>query len=224
VEPWLLLKASCRSCAKITSAFETVVLKGLWSPVRAAFNLRSYRPKKRPTIYSVEVERDGAFERIHVPIEQYPLAMLFPRFAMPAHLGGQSYQRGINLTGTWIVHYGDPKKVARELQTRAVRYTDTFEKATFHRLLLKIAYGVAVGQCGLDGIARVYVLDAIMGRTNDIGRWLGNDGQQRLSREPFHAAGTFIVDGEIVCRVRLFPVPAPEYVIVVGRAAAPPKR
>jgi hypothetical protein len=123
-----------------------------------------------------------------------------------------------------IVRYGDPAKVAREFQTRSVRYTDTFVKATFPRLLLKIAYGFAVGQRGLDGIAKVYVLDAIMGRDNDIGRWLGNDDQQLLSPEPFHAVGIFIVNGDIVCRVRLFPVPAPEYVIVVGRAAALPKR
>jgi hypothetical protein len=147
--------------------------------------------------------------------------MLFPRFDMPAHLGGQLIEGGIHLTGYWIVKYGDPAKIAKELRNRKLRYTATFEKATYQRLLLKVAYGVAIGQYGLENIAEVYVLNAIMGQSDDIGRWLGNDGQQLLRPEPFHAVGVSIVNGEIVCRVRLFGVPAPEYIVVVGRAAVP---
>ena len=72
---------------------------------------------------------------------------------------------------------------------------------------------------GLDGIEEAYVLPAILGRSNDIGRWLGCDGQAHIINPQYlHGVRMAVVNGEIISRVRLFAqFGAPEYMVVVGR-------
>jgi hypothetical protein len=162
---------------------------------------------------------DGTFEQVRVSADRYPVVLQFPEFKPPAHLDRRAYAGGIE-TGSMVVIYmggASPEDVARELGTKTLRFVDTFRRATFQQLLLKIAYGWAVLSLGLEKISDVYVLPPLFEGTNDIGRWLGCDGQKVLPNA-FHAAAVSLVDGEIICRVRLFSRAAPEYMVVVGRA------
>jgi hypothetical protein len=221
--PWLLRSASCAVCRNTTSFVERTILRKLWLPARAGLRLRSYRKRSRETTYPLEVERAGGeFDEVWVPSEEYPAAVMFPTFALPAHLDGRSYGGGIDVNGLVTVQVAGPSAadVARRLGTKTLRYRSTFEKATYERLLLKVAYGIAVAQRGLNGIESVYILDALMGRSDDIGRWLGCDGETMLNPAALHAAATYVFNGDIVCRLRLLSALSPEYVIVVGRAGA----
>jgi hypothetical protein len=140
----------------------------------------------------------------------------------PAYLDRRAYEGGSQLRGTVLAHYGgpDPKTLYQRLKVDKVQFRGAFLGNTLQRLFLKVAYGVAVSRLGLDGIEKVYVTDAILGRSNDCGRWMGNDDQVLTEPKAFHVADAAISGNrDIIVRVRLFPPPAPEYVVVVGRAA-----
>jgi hypothetical protein len=65
----------------------------------------------------------------------------------------------------------------------------------------------------------VYVLPAILGKSDDIGRWVGGaNSDQPAAANDLHDVKFFIDDGELRVHVRLFAqFNAPEYVVVVAR-------
>jgi len=112
--------------------------------------------------------------------------------------------------------------LAKRLNTRTLQFTSTLERDTFERFLLKIAYCFAISELGLDRIETPYIVPSILGGPNDMGRWLGCDGEAQLGMDALHAVSCGVFESEIVCRVRLFArCDAPEYVVAVGRATPP---
>lgn len=220
---WVLRKASCQICSGVTSGFERAVLRRLWQPSRLGLGLRSYRKRKKERVYPLLVVRNSQPEKVMVPFCEYPATIQFLEFAPPAYQDGRPYKGGIDVNGHVIAQVAGPpvEKVVKKLGVKTLRFIATFERDTYERLLLKIAYGFAVARLGLDGIEEPFVLPAIFGRSNDIGRWLGCDGQKYLNPSFFHSAAISIVNQVILCRVRLFSrFQTPEYLVVVGRAAA----
>ncbi len=220
VEPWLLYEASCPTCSALTSAFERTVLKGVWSPIRAALDLSSYRRKKRPKMFPIRIKRGDGIEEFMVPASDYPAMLVLPVFQPPAYLERRPYQDGVQVRGVHMVQCttSDPRDAAGKYGG-ALGVQGTLDTAAFARLLLKVAYGFVVGRLGLGAIEEAYVLDTILGRTRDFSRWLGNDSQMILDQTSFHTAACNIFEPrDIIVRVRLFGAPAPEYVTVVGRA------
>jgi len=156
-----------------------------------------------------------------LPVADYPVVVQYLSFAPPAATEGRPYRGGIDVIGFFTVGYGPkPEDVAKKLDASSFSYTMEFEKASFERLLLKIAYGCVVARFGLDKFAEIYMLDALMGRRDDIGLWLGCDDKILLSPTTFHGAATIAYGREVAARVRLFPPPAPEYLVVVARLTA----
>ena len=50
---WIIKHGSCKSCAKITSAFEMAVLRNEFLLPRTALRLPTYHPKNRPKGVSI---------------------------------------------------------------------------------------------------------------------------------------------------------------------------
>lgn len=219
IEPLLLRDASCRDCARITSGFETAVLRRLWLPARAGLRLRSYRKRQRPRSFPLTIKKDGQLQEVWLGTEEYPAVVIFPTFTKPAYLDGRPYSGGIDVNGTVTIQVAGPPvpEVAKKLGANTFEFKSTFEHATYERVLLKVAYAFTVFRLGLEGIKQAYVLPAILGQSNDIGRWLGCDERELLSLDTSLAIGLAVLGRDIVCRVRLFSRPAPEYVVVVGR-------
>ena len=73
---------------------------------------------------------------------------------------------------------------------------------------------------GLGAIKEGYVLPAILGESNDVGRWVGCDGREQITGPNYlHGVRTAVVNGDILARVRLFAqFGAPEYLVLVGKA------
>jgi hypothetical protein len=222
VPPWLLYDASCSKCADVTSAFERAVQKGPWAVVRQKLGLRSYRGRTT-TLFTLDVLRDGRWETLRLPAADYPCVVNFLVFAPPGHLEGRQ-QKGIIIADVVPATYqwgpeplATPAEIAKRLGVSDFKARVTFKKATFQRLLLKVAYSFTIGSLGAERLRDVYVLDAIMGRADDSGQWLGCDGQTTLPPIGFHMASVDVRGSDALCRVRLFPPPAPEYLVVVGR-------
>jgi hypothetical protein len=85
-------------------------------------------------------------------------------------------------------------------------------------MLAKIAYGFCVSQFGLANIDSVYVLPAILGQKDDVGRWVGcaNDIQLPIGQS-LHQIHIALNNREIIVRIKLFALfNVPEYLVVVG--------
>lgn len=222
--PWTLREASCDSCAAITGAFERVQ-KTTFDTVRIALNFPSRKKKKRPGELPLSIERGGKTEIVYLPVKDYPAVISMPHFEAPAYLAGRDDEQ-LHVTSFTGVQIGGPPiaEVARKLSAQSISITVNFDPVgDFARLLAKIAYGcaVVVAGCNLSRFEEVYVLPAIMGKTDDVGRWVGGMGGDRPPPErDLHHVKYYLDDGDLRIHVRLFAqFNAPEYVIVVGRTS-----
>ena len=90
----------------------------------------------------------------------------------------------------------------------------------FARFVAKMAYGYAVERYDLDAFGTVYVLPAILGESDDIGRWVGcPDRREFPVRQCSVSVGFKIIPrDDLVARIKMFPqFDGAEYVVVVGR-------
>lgn len=93
----------------------------------------------------------------------------------------------------------------------------------FARLIAKMAYGYAVERYGLAAFEDVYVIPAILGESDDIGRWVGcPDSREFPVRQCSVSVGFKIIPGDdLVVRLKMFPqFDGAEYVVVVGKVKA----
>lgn len=219
-DSWVLQAASCEICERITSAFEGHILGAVWPAARAGLNLRTRGNK--PALHPLLIERNGTFEEVLVPVKEYPAVIMFPEFRPPAQLDGRKYVSGVEVISQLNLQVAGPplKDVAKHYGTKQIRFVASFKGHSFLRLIAKIAYGAMIADFGIDGFEEAYVLPAIIGKSDDIGRWVGCDGERKYGSRPLslHTIGRTVVNGEIISRVSLFAkFGAPEYVIVVGR-------
>lgn len=222
--PWILREASCPKCAAITSAFEGSVLRGFLKEVRSALGFKTRRKKLQPKTFSLSVTRDGKEEVIEVTKEEFPAPLALLIYEPPAHLSGRPYEKGVNVTGVVLVQTAGPS-IQSTLEKRGASGLSTsltWSGNQFERLLAKIAYGFSVSYVGLDKLAEVYVLPAILGMKDDLGRWLGCADTRLKRGKYFHEIELSTVGSEIRVRIRLFGIfPVPEYLVVVGRVFDP---
>jgi hypothetical protein len=170
--------ATCRACASETSRIETDVLRGPLWPVRVFRNLKSRsKHKDAPSHLEFVIRRGSHDELLDLPVRDAPIFFLFPRFAPPGYLHDPPIaSEGISLIGTDNVVFGkDPRALLREIGATAITIKQSQRPAVFARLVAKIALSTAFGE---RLVARVRGTDAlaqsILGKTDDIGKWVGN--------------------------------------------------
>jgi hypothetical protein len=173
----VLPKASCRCCAKITGRFEQEVLRGPMWAVRVFRSLRSRsKHADAPVEFPLTVERNGETSTLSLPVKDYPILLYFPLFAPPAHIAPEGYTSGIHTSGVASVSFGKrPDEVKQTLNASSLSIpSEGDHPVAFARMLAKIGYAMAVGQNQADLIdGKPYVLPAILGASDDIGRWVG---------------------------------------------------
>lgn len=88
---------------------------------------------------------------------------------------------------------------------------------TFARLLGKIALGYVVEAEGYDSIATELIAPAILGVTNDIGRWVGSPAETKHNPNTgFHSVAMMRSSDGFHVFVRLFAqFNVPEYLVVI---------
>lgn len=86
-------------------------------------------------------------------------------------------------------------------------------------MLAKIGLGFAIGKFGIDAFEKFYVLPAILGSRDDIGRWVGTaEAEKPNDIETIYVVDIQNSNDEIICRIRLFSMfVVPEYIVVVGK-------
>ncbi|HEY0772022.1 MAG TPA: hypothetical protein VGD31_16965 [Sphingobacteriaceae bacterium] len=217
----LLLHASCNNCADITKRFEQEVLRSALHASRTALKLHTRRPRERPTHFPLTIERDGQEELIQVSADEYLAMLPLPLFMLPACLDLRPYDYGIEMPGVRFTQVaGKPAaELAETYQASAIGFQISYEIVAFARMLAKIAYGFAVAQYGLSAMRDVYIMPALLGCKDDIGRWVGRIPVQPTKvSDSFHDVAVGVIDGVIIAHVRLFAQfpETPEYTVVVG--------
>lgn len=221
--PWELLEASCEKCAAITSAFELTVLKDSLIVPRVALDFPTRRKGQRPKKFNFAITRNGRQEVVNVPIHEHFAMMILQILEFPAYLDGRPYKKGVNIIGAIEIQVGGPpiKEIIKRYGTGKISTKVTWHDNCFERMLAKIAYGFSVAYLSMENIEEVYILPAILGQKNDVGRWVGTAKDIRLDIGKFlHHVELEIINEEIIVRIKLFArFDVPEYLVVVGRVA-----
>jgi len=194
--PWVLQKASCPACEKVTSAFEGHVLGGPFRLARAG--LKMHTGHGFPTTAPLLIDRgDGGYVSVEVPVKDYPVLVHFVEFLRPAHLDTRPYAGGIDISGHRMIQVAgpDPKDVGQRLGAKRMRWVATHESHSLPRLIAKIAYTILVADVGLDGIEVAYVLPAILGQSQNIGRWVGCDEMEYITDQTVLHGGRRLYSG-----------------------------
>lgn len=167
---------------------------------------------------------------IYVPPNEYFPLIALPAFNPPAHVSKKEYESGIDLIG--VSSTPGKRSMYQERLDKFARDHDAKEIAMYSlrfptewgRMLAKAAYAFSVHHYGLEKLPseNIYVLDAILGKSNDVGKWVGGiEMSDTVFGDEFddQALGLWEKDGEIHVVIKLFAFinTVPEYLIVVGK-------
>jgi hypothetical protein len=219
----VLVDASCDRHAKVTSALEKRILRDMLFAARAALGTRTRDPKERAKPHSMLVERAGQIEKVNSVWQDHWKVIRLPIFPLPASIDGRPYAGGIECISMDIFELGERgEEIAKRHHADKV-IPPKFSAEDFARFVGKMAYGYAVERYDLNAFENVYVLPAILGESDDIGRWVGcPDHREFRVRQCNISVGFKIIPrDDLVVRIKMFPqFDGAEYVVVVGRVKA----
>lgn len=219
--PWTLLRASCSSCARITSRFERDVLKCLWPAVRTVLDMQTRRPKRRRANIPLVLKINGEQKIIEVPRNEFPLYLPMPLFNPPAITIRALPTTNIPPKLSFI-HVAGPsfEEVCHRYGADFAGAQLNFSPNDFARTLAKIALCAAVYTLGIAPFKHTPIRSVILGEDQRIENWIGTwvgepvNEAKGLHEMKIRAAGT-----EIHVVLRLFAqFGTPEYHVVLGPA------
>lgn len=140
-------EASCRECEQITGRNEAAIMRGGFRAVREYLQLRS-RTKKRPSelpLFNVN-RNDG--NKVMVPIEDYPVMWMIPRFDLPGLLQPPGYEAPGNPAPWSTAINFDHDKLAKHGITYFT--TNQMDIFAYVRMIAKIGHALAVSRYGAN--------------------------------------------------------------------------
>ncbi len=140
-------EASCRSCEQITGRNEAMIMRGGFRAVREYLQLRS-RTKKRPLELPLfDVNRIEG-NKVMVPVDDYPVMWMIPRFDLPGVLRPPGYA-SVGNPPPWSTALNfDLEKLAKHgIENFTTNRMDVF---AFVRMIAKIGHALAVARYGPD--------------------------------------------------------------------------
>ncbi len=217
--PWILLKASCQECNKITTRFERRVLREQLLAPRVGLGLHTYHKKERPNSVLFQIERDGRSETISLQGKKCPPIFMMLTLKKPRYIESYEYEKGVQVTGLTL-HGPDSKLIRKALGSNRFEIRADIAGDCFERMLAKIGYGMTILTYGPDILGKCYVLPCILGQKDDVGYWVGEgrDYQALPVEKSLHRVNLIKDGNEIRALIRLFAnYSTPEYLVIVGK-------
>jgi HNH endonuclease len=216
-----LLEASCERCRKVTGELERIVLRDMLYAARAALGTPTRRKNERLSPRPMAVERSGQVEEISAVWQDHRKVIQLPIFPVPACIDQRAYVRGIEQTSMDVFDLGEKhEELAARLGVDRVLAPEC-RPEHFARFIAKMALGYGVERYGLAAFEDIYVRSAILGDSDDIGRWVGCSDRRELPvrKESAISVGFRIIPGDdLVVKIKMFTqFDGAEYVGVVGK-------
>jgi HNH endonuclease len=218
-------KGACKICAEKTGKMEQEVLRGAFWPVRVFRDMRSRsKHADAPKELSFRIVRKGKETEISMPIDEVPIVVQFPIYPAPEYFAPKDSVKGINIRGVATVGFGEKlEEILRRLDASSISFTQSEKNPTsFPRLIAKFAYCIAFADGAFSRIIeeRPPVVTAILGDTDDIGRYVGSIDEGGTSREGVLHYSSMHEDtqqGLLVSQVQLFAdSQSPRYYVILG--------
>lgn len=226
--PWILPKASCQRCAKITSQVEQFCLRPMLGNFRLRMQFPTRHKKQRPDQLFLEfVDAEGRKHFHPITADTLPLVCIGYRFHAPELLRGK--QPSNQFEGALIARFVEQeiKQLAPSGKER-LKFA-TVNDLTFSRMLAKIAHAYAMAELGAQAF-RPLLPAIILGHSSQAPFLIGGD-ESPMSLEPqpsilhhlyFQNCRTGGVFYTLVA-VRLFAcMGMPRYHVVVGETVGAP--
>lgn len=228
---WVLPKASCQECAKITSKVELHLLRGHWLPHRVRLGLRSRRPNLRQD-FAATIDDEYGVRKVLLKNVEYP-GMVVCTFSAPTVLHGEVRSGAPLASGIGWLQTGDANSFIqasdpRPFQgTRHVTMPADLDVAMLMRFLAKVGWSYAVGVFGLSTFRERFVQKLILGDTDGANSYVGQGTDfpdLRLPGDGLHALLVRRHDDDVVsvC-MQLFRESSrfepPIYEVAVGRVS-----
>jgi hypothetical protein len=216
----VLIEASCKQHSNITSALETKILSDMLFAARAALSTRTRHKKDRAKPRPMRVERAGQIETINAVWQDHWKIIQLPIFPPPACIDCRPYVSGIECISMDTFELSEKGEDIAHRHNADKVLPPEYSPTIFARFVAKMAYGYAVERYGLEGFESVHVLPAVLGESEDIGRWVGCSDRRELPvRQCIISVGFKIMEeNDLVVKIKLFSqFDGAEYVVVVGR-------
>jgi len=149
----------------------------------------------------------------------HPAPVVFPVFELPGFLSARKAMISPQVRSVRLI--------ARPAQVKALASAtgaDGFnvplpDRGIFARFLAKVALGFAVACVGFDRFEEVFVKNAILGTSEDVGTWVGSTEDQPVGRgSGVHELSAELANDILSVKIRLFAqLKTPEYLVIVGR-------
>jgi len=218
---WILPKASCEKCAKITSEFERDVLKNLFLDARVSLGLKTRKPEDKPKFLDQTVIIDEKKVVLKLPPNQHFTTACLLEYPLPAYIDGRNYNEEVKPIACSIISLKDsPDDLIEKYNASGIEIKAVLKNVySFPRLLAKIAYGFTVAQFGLDNIEKSFLPKIIIDEDKKICNYVGTCTDKIIrSRKTLHTVIMKVNEKrEIIVRIKFFSaINAPEYLVIVG--------
>lgn len=230
---WILPGASCRTCAKLTSAFEGEFARTVLGPLRMLYDLPTRRPKERPKHLPLKVKYPSStdWEIAYVDRSVCPFLVGLPIYPMPDALTGVKSEGTGSAAAAqfWIRGAGFRRNRDEHLQwlCDALGAVEIMPIATVTTeavclTVAKTAHAYAVAELGLVAfepfLTEMILRRDFSGRAIVLGGGRGDEPASRDLHDLAFAPEASIDPAIIAVRVRILGVlETPTYHVAVGR-------
>ncbi|HLI63188.1 MAG TPA: hypothetical protein VKV05_07290 [Terriglobales bacterium] len=216
-----LRAASCLDCSKAITKVEEHVLRRMWGAARAEMGYSTRNKKGASELYQITVIQDGVKSVRRVQLKDALRIIELPIFKLPGVLDQRDDASTIEcISKDQIVLVEQREDLAKRLGVDEV-CTPEFDSNLFARFVAKCCFGYAVERYGLDAFESIYVRSAILGKTKDIGRWVGSPNTREFPIRSTPMSGGFRIlpdSNDVLVRIKLFPrFDGVEYITIVGK-------
>lgn len=144
---YVLPEASCRDCEQVTGRNEALIMRGGFRAVREYLQLRS-RKKDRPSELPLFNVNRIEGNKVMLPIEDYPVMWMIPRFGLPGLLKLPGHV-GTGNPAPWstAINFNHEKLAKHGITNFTTNQMDVF---AYVRMIAKIGHALAVSRYGLN--------------------------------------------------------------------------
>ncbi len=147
-----LPKASCRTCERVTSAFEGSCARTMYGSFRIRENVQTRRPKERPSHVPVVATTDGVEETVIMPVEGVIATRPLVHFLLPGIFRDPPVREAGWTGATLEVKTDQPRDNSAwgKHKAQTFSFTQKYDVDALARTLAKIAHAIAVGELGIN--------------------------------------------------------------------------